>query len=155
MILEIRTDGDPVLRGKARPVRTIDAAMLKLASNMLETMYDAPGVGLAAPQVGVALRLIVVDAGDGPRTLFNPAVVAAKGEDCSDEGCLSVPGMVGRVKRAAEVDVEAYDRRGRRVAIQAQDLLARVLQHEIDHLDGVLFTDKAENVHPVEESDGD
>jgi peptide deformylase len=151
LILEIRTDGAPVLREIAQPVKVIDGKMRNLASDMLETMYSAPGVGLAAPQVGVGVRLIVIDAGDGPRTLFNPEIVWRRGEACDDEGCLSVPGMVGTVTRSAEVEVIAYDRNGELFNVKAKNLLARILQHEIDHLDGILYIDKAENVRPVED----
>lgn len=152
MILEIRKDGDPVLRQKAVPVAVIDDRMRQLAADMLETMYNAPGVGLAAPQVGAAIRLIVVDDGSGPHTLFNPRVVSRRGEVCEEEGCLSVPGMVGRVRRAAQVEVEAYDRAGRAILVRGDDLLAIILQHETDHLDGVLFTDKAESLRRAEKN---
>ena len=152
MILEIRKDGDPVLRQKAAPVAVIDDRMRQLAADMLETMYNAPGVGLAAPQVGAAIRLIVVDDGSGPHTLFNPRVVSRRGEVCEEEGCLSVPGMVGRVRRAAQVEVEAYDRAGRAILVRGDDLLAIILQHETDHLDGVLFTDKAESLRRAEKN---
>ena len=152
MILEIRKEGDPVLRQESAPVAVIDDRMRQLAADMLETMYNAPGVGLAAPQVGVAVRLIVVDDGSGPHTLFNPQVVSRRGEVCEEEGCLSVPGMVGKVRRAAQVEVEAYDRAGRRVLVRGDDLLAIILQHETDHLDGVLFTDKAESLRRAEKN---
>jgi len=152
LILEIRKDGDPVLRQKAVPVAVIDDRMRQLAADMLETMYNAPGVGLAAPQVGAAIRLIVVDDGSGPHTLFNPRVVSRRGEVCEEEGCLSVPGMVGRVRRAAQVEVEAYDRAGRAILVRGDDLLAIILQHETDHLDGVLFTDKAESLRRAEKA---
>ena len=152
MILEIRKDGDPVLRQKAAPVAVIDDRMRQLATDMLETMYNAPGVGLAAPQVGVAVRLIVVDDGSGPHTLFNPRVVSRRGEVCEEEGCLSVPGMIGKVRRAAQVEVEAYDRAGRKILVRGDDLLAIILQHETDHLDGVLFTDKAESLWRAEKN---
>ena len=152
MILEIRKDGDPVLRQEAAPVAVIDDEMRQLAADMLETMYNAPGVGLAAPQVGVAVRLIVVDDGSGPHTLFNPRVVSRRGEVCEEEGCLSVPGMIGKVRRAAQVEVEAYDRSGRRILVRGDDLMSIILQHETDHLDGVLFTDKAESLRRAEAS---
>ncbi len=152
MILEIRKDGDPVLRQKAVPVAVIDDRMRQLATDMLETMYNAPGVGLAAPQVGVAVRLIVVDDGSGPHTLFNPRVMSCRGEVCEEEGCLSVPGMIGKVRRAAQVEVEAYDRAGRKILVRGDDLLAIILQHETDHLDGVLFTDKAESLRFAEKN---
>ncbi|MBP7784512.1 MAG: peptide deformylase [Firmicutes bacterium] len=152
LILEIRKDGDPVLRQKAVPVAVIDDRMRQLATDMLETMYNAPGVGLAAPQVGVAVRLIVVDDGSGPHTLFNPRVMSCRGEVCEEEGCLSVPGMIGKVRRAAQVEVEAYDRAGRKILVRGDDLLAIILQHETDHLDGVLFTDKAESLRFAEKN---
>ena len=152
MILEIRKDGDPVLRQKAVPVAVIDDRMRQLAADMLETMYNAPGVGLAAPQVGAAIRLIVVDDGSGPHTLFNPRMVSRRGEVCEEEGCLSVPGMIGKVRRAAQVEVEAYDRAGRAILVRGDDLLAIILQHETDHLDGVLFTDKAESLRRAEKN---
>ena len=155
MILEIRKDGDPVLRQKAVPVAVIDDRMRQLAADMLETMYNAPGVGLAAPQVGAAIRLIVVDDGSGPHTLFNPRVVSRRGEVCEEEGCLSVPGMVGRVRRAAQVEVEAYDRAGRAILVRGDDLLAIILQHETDHLDGVLFIDKAESLRRSEKNESE
>ena len=155
MILEIRKDGDPVLRQKAAPVAVIDDRMRQLAADMLETMYNAPGVGLAAPQVGVAVRLIVVDDGSGPHTLFNPRVVSRRGEVCEEEGCLSIPGMMGKVRRAAQVEVEAYDRSGRRIVVRGDDLLSIVLQHETDHLDGVLFTDKAESLRRAEKNEAE
>ena len=155
MILEIRKDGDPVLRQKAASVAVIDDRMRQLAADMLETMYDAPGVGLAAPQVGVAVRLIVVDDGSGPHTLFNPRVVWRRGEVCEEEGCLSVPGMIGKVRRAAQVEVEAYDRSGRRILVRGDDLMSIILQHETDHLDGVLFIDKAESLRRSEKNESE
>ncbi len=152
LILDIREEGDPVLRRVAAPVAEIDDEMRRLAADMLETMYKAPGVGLAAPQVGTAVRLIVVDDGGGPHTLFNPVVMWRRGEVCEEEGCLSVPGVVGRVKRAAQVEVAAYDRSGQRIVVRGDDLLAIILQHEIDHLDGVLFIDKAESIRSAQDS---
>ncbi len=152
LILEIRKDGDPVLRQKALPVTVIDDRMRRLATDMLETMYNAPGVGLAAPQVGASVRLIVVDDGSGPHTLFNPWVVSHRGEVCEEEGCLSVPGIIGKVRRAAQVEVEGYDRSGRKIMLRGDDLLAIILQHETDHLDGVLFIDKAETLRRAEKN---
>lgn len=155
MILKIRTEGDPVLRMKAEPVKDIDDNMRKLAADMLETMYDAPGVGLAAPQVGEAVRLVVIDVGDGPEILFNPEIVSCSGEVVDIEGCLSIPGMQGTVKRAAQVVVTAHDRFGRRLRLMGSDLMAKALQHEIDHLDGVLYIDRAYDIEPVEEDQED
>jgi peptide deformylase len=121
--------------------------ILVLADNMLETMYAAEGVGLAAPQVGVPVRLIVVDVGEGPMVLFNPRVVASMGEAVAREGCLSIPGVTGEVTRADRVIVEALSPNGSGVRrVEGEGLLARALQHEIDHLDGVLFIDKATDI---------
>lgn len=140
---EIRRVGDPVLRMKAREVRKIGPSLRELVDDMLETMYDAKGVGLAAPQVGVSKRIIVLDVGRGPLALFNPELIRSEGEIVGTEGCLSVPGLVGEVKRAARVMVTGLDREGRRIWVEGEDLLARALQHEIDHLEGVLFLDRA------------
>lgn len=154
MVLDIRKIGDPVLRKRALPLVRVTTETLALAGNMIETMYAADGVGLAAPQVGVPLRLVVVDAGDGPLVLFNPRVVQSCGEAVARERCLSVPGVTGEVVRAGEVRVEALARNGIDVRILRGDgLLARVLQHEIDHLDGILFVDKATSI--VEERAGE
>ncbi|OPZ63900.1 MAG: Peptide deformylase [Firmicutes bacterium ADurb.Bin506] len=150
MILKIRTEGDPVLRMKAKPVTQIDDTMRKLASDMLETMYAAPGVGLAAPQVGELVRLVVIDVGDGPEVLFNPEIVSFTGEAVDVEGCLSIPGMQGMVKRAAHVVVTADDRYGRKIRLAGGGMLAKALQHEIDHLDGILYVDKAYDIGPAE-----
>lgn len=145
-ILDIRTYPDPVLTQKAAPVEQIDATIRKLLDDMAETMYAAPGVGLAAPQVGVSLRVIVVDA--SPRVegsqlikLVNPVITFAEGSSVCEEGCLSVPGVSENVTRAAKVVVEGYDEQGKPVKIETDTFLATVLQHEIDHLDGILFID--------------
>ncbi len=147
MILDVRKFGDPVLRKQAFPLRKLTKEMLALADNMLETMYAAEGVGLAAPQVGIPVRLVVIDVGDGPMVLFNPRVVRSAGEAVAREGCLSLPGVTGEVVRADTVTVEALSRNGQGVRrIEGDGLLARALQHEIDHLDGVLFIDKATDI---------
>ncbi|MFZ5924800.1 MAG: peptide deformylase [Bacillota bacterium] len=147
MILEIRKAGDPILRKRAFPLVKISREMLILADNMMDTMYAAEGVGLAAPQVGVPVRLIVVDVGDGPMVLFNPRIVRSAGEAIAREGCLSVPGVTGEVARAEEVTVQSLARNGLGVqTVTGQGLLARALQHEIDHLDGILFIDRATNI---------
>ncbi len=148
-VMKIRTVGDPVLRRKARPVRHVNRAVRELLDRMLATMYAADGVGLAAPQVGVSKRVIVVDVGAGPVELVNPEILAAEGEELGTEGCLSVPGKAGEVRRAARVRVTGLDRDGRRVWHEAEGLFARALQHEVDHLDGILFTDRAERVWDV------
>ncbi|HHW41489.1 MAG TPA: peptide deformylase [Syntrophomonadaceae bacterium] len=135
--------GDQVLREKARPVPVINKNILKLLDNLADTMYAAKGVGLAAPQIGISKRVIVVDAGDGLLELVNPEIIGSRGEDIAVEGCLSIPGVAGEVKRAEQVEVKGLDRAGKVVKVRANGLLARALQHEIDHLDGILFIDKA------------
>lgn len=143
-ILPIVRAGNPVLREKARRVRTIDKSIHKLIDDMWETMYDAPGVGLAAPQVGVPLRVIVIDVGDGqPIALVNPEIVKRSGERLLDEGCLSVPGFRGQIKRSVKVVAKGIDPyTGKEVRIKAEDnLLAEALEHEIDHINGILYID--------------
>lgn len=142
-VLEIRKAGDRVLKEKAAPVVKIDRRIKKLLDDMAQTMYEANGVGLAAPQVGASVRVIVLDVGEGLIELINPVVVASEGCEAATEGCLSIPGVYGEVERFALVKVEGYNREGRKVAVSGSGLLARALQHEIDHLDGVLFIEKA------------
>lgn len=139
----IRQVPDPVLREKARVVTKIGEHTSRLIDDMLETMYYADGVGLAAPQIGISKRIIVIDVGDGPLALINPQIVSSEGEITEVEGCLSVPGVHGKVARAERVVVEAQDRNGQLIHITGEGLLAIALQHEIDHLDGILFVDKA------------
>lgn len=146
-ILPIRRFGDPVLRERARDVDTFDQALRRLAEDMLETMYDAPGVGLAAPQVGRSIRLVVFDDGTGPRVLANPALSGFEGEQTGDEGCLSVPGLYFPVKRALRVRAEGLDLDGEPVSVEGEELLARILQHEVDHIDGILFLDRLDLEH--------
>jgi peptide deformylase len=141
-ILSIKTFGDPVLRERARDVETFDASLARLAEDMVETMHEAPGVGLAAPQVGRSIRLIVFDVGEGPTTLVNPALSGHEGEQTGEEGCLSIPGLYFPVTRAMKVTCDAVDVRGEPIHLEGEELLARVFQHEVDHLDGVLFVDK-------------
>jgi peptide deformylase len=145
-VLEIRMMGDPVLRERAAEVEAVDDELRRLARSMFDTMYEAEGVGLAAPQVGVLRRLVVVDSreqGASPLTLVNPRVVAAApGTERAEEGCLSIPGLRDVVERPASVVVEGEDLDEQPVRIEAEGLLARILQHEIDHLDGVLFLDR-------------
>lgn len=148
-IMDIRTVGDPVLRQKAKPVRHFNRALRDLLDRMRATMYAADGVGLAAPQVGVSKRIIVIDVGQGPVEVVNPEIVAREGEEAGTEGCLSVPGKAGEVRRAVKVRVTGFDRDGRRVWHEAEGLFARAFQHEVDHLDGILFIDRAERVWDV------
>jgi peptide deformylase len=147
-VLPIRVFGDPVLREPARPVERFDDALRRLADDMIQTMRDAPGVGLAAPQVGRSLRLIVFEVGDDPpRPLANPVLRDEWGEQIGEEGCLSVPGLYYPVRRHQRVQAEGSDLACHDVSIEASELLARVLQHEVDHLDGVLFLDRLDTEH--------
>lgn len=140
----IRILGDPVLRRRAPEVTDLDGTVVRLARTMVDTMYDASGVGLAAPQVGVQKRLFTYDVGDGPNTIVNPEVVESSGERLFDEGCLSIPGISLEVLRAERVTVSGLDLDGHEVVIEDDDYLARVVLHELDHLDGVLILDRVE-----------
>ncbi len=144
---DIRVFGDPVLRKVADPVADIDAALTKLANDMLDTMYAEPGLGLAATQVGVNKRFFVYDVGDGegPRSIVNPVIEDSRGEWLYEEGCLSVPGLHWDIVRPKEVHVTGYDLDGNEISIEADELLARLFQHELDHLDGVLLIDRLED----------
>jgi peptide deformylase len=139
----IRIVGDPVLRQKAADVTDIDGKIAKLVEDMLPTMYDAAGLGLAAPQVGVQKRLFVYDLHDdtGPKVLINPTISEARGEWVYEEGCLSVPGLHWEIMRPKEVHLTGYDLDGNEVSFEADELLARLFQHELDHLDGKLLLD--------------
>lgn len=140
--LPIVTVGDPVLEQRAEEVPKITKKVAKLIDDMLETMYEANGVGLAAPQVGVSQRIIVLDPGDGPVIIVNPVLNEASGEEIDVEGCLSIPKRWVYVKRATEVEVTGLNEKGKPLRVQAEGLFARALQHEIDHLDGVLMLDR-------------
>ena len=145
-VLPIRQFGDPVLRQKAKRITKVDKSIRRLVNDMIETMHDAPGIGLAAPQIGVSLRLLVVEAIEGEiQVLVNPEVVKALGERMVDEGCLSLPGYVGTVTRHEAVTVKAQNLDGKEIRIKANELLAQALEHEIDHLNGVLFVDRLVN----------
>lgn len=145
-LLPILEEGAEILRGQAEPVERVTKRIQRLISDMIETMRRAEGVGLAAPQVGQGLRVIVIDVGEGPLALVNPELVAAQGQETDIEGCLSIPGRVGYVTRAAEVTVRGVNRQGQETEVRGTGLLARALQHEIDHLEGILFTDRASGV---------
>ena len=145
-ILSIRLYPDPVLRVRCPEVETFDSDLERLVEDMVETMYAAPGVGLAAPQVGVESRVAVVDStvGEEPGTLLiliNPRILSTQGSEIDVEGCLSIPDITDKVERPALVSISAFDAQGREQLIEAEGLEARAIQHEIDHLDGVLFTD--------------
>ncbi|MFL0247001.1 peptide deformylase [Candidatus Clostridium stratigraminis] len=138
----IRKIGDEILRKKSRTVDEVTDRIRILLSDMLETMYAADGVGLAAPQVGILKRLAVVDVGEGPVYLINPVILETVGEDIDEEGCLSIPGEQGIVLRPKKIKVKTLNEKGEEVIIEASDFFARAICHEMDHLDGVLFVDK-------------
>ncbi|MFC0216065.1 peptide deformylase [Paenibacillus chartarius] len=147
-------DPDPVLREKTVAVRNFNANLHKLLDDMAETMYDAEGVGLAAPQVGILKRVIVMDCGEehgGLIELVNPEIVETSGEQLGPEGCLSIPNLRGDVLRPMNVTVKGQNRFGEPIEIKGTELLARCIMHEVDHLNGVLFTDLAQTVYRVEE----
>ena len=141
-IRSILTLPEPILRQKSRRVKSIDGSIRKLADDMIETMHAAPGVGLAAPQVGVPLRVIVIGMPEEEEiVLINPQIVRRSGERLITEGCLSVPGYFGEVQRAQRVTVKGKDLSGKEIRIKAEELLAQALEHEIDHLNGLLYID--------------
>lgn len=142
-VLPLKFVGDQVLRRKAAKVTTVDRTLARLLDDMLDTMYAANGVGLAGPQVGISRRIIVADAGDGPIQLVNPRIIDHEGRMIGTEGCLSIPSIYGEVERWKEIRVKGLDARGEPVIYEAEGLFSVVLQHEIDHLDGQLFTDLA------------
>ena len=144
--LEIRKAGDPVLKKQCQAVEKVTGKIKKLLDDMAETMQAADGVGLAAPQVGVELRIVVIDVGEGLIELINPVLLEKDGCQKGLEGCLSVPGVFGEVERYEKVVVEGLNRSGRKIRVTGSGLLARALQHEMDHLDGVLFVEKADSL---------
>lgn len=145
-VVKIRTLPDPVLRQKAKKVANIDGSVRKLVDDMIDTMRAVSGAGLAAPQIGVPLRIAVIEMpGEEVITLINPHIIKKQGERMIEEACLSVPGYQGEVKRAVTVKVKAQDRQGREFRIKGEGLLAQALEHEIDHLNGVLYIDHVEN----------
>ncbi|MGF7185709.1 peptide deformylase [Desulfitispora alkaliphila] len=146
-VYNILKSNDPLLREKSVKVNKINSSITKLLDNMADTMYDAEGVGLAAPQIGVSKRVIVVDVGEGLIELINPEIIKTDGQQNGIEGCLSVPGVQGEVVRPDTVEVEGVDRNGKKINIMGSGLLARALLHEIDHLNGVLFVDKADKIN--------
>jgi peptide deformylase len=138
-IFPIRVFGDPVLRQRAAEIKEIDAKIVRLSEEMLETMYAAPGLGLAAPQVGIERRIFVYDVGEGPVTVINPEIVESRGEWEFEEGCLSVPDLHWPIVRPKEVHLVGHDLQGNEISIEADELLGRVFQHELDHLNGILL----------------
>jgi len=144
MSYQIRVMGDPVLRQEAKSIDNIDGRIVQMVDDMVPAMYQAEGIGLAAPQVGIQKRLFVYDIGEGPQTLVNPEIVDSDGEWTFEEGCLSVPGLSFEIIRPKEVHLIGRDLNGNEVSIEADELLARLFQHELDHLDGVLLLDHLE-----------
>jgi len=150
---KIRTLGDPILQKVSKPITEVNEKIKELAYDMLDTMYTANGVGLAAPQIGVLKRIVVIDVspeGDKPIVLINPEIIAMSGTQSGEEGCLSVPGESGCVTRPNEVTVRAYNLKMQPIEVTGDELLARALCHEIDHLDGVVYVEKVEGeLHDV------
>jgi peptide deformylase len=142
---DIRLIGDPVLRQRASEITDVNGALVTLAEDMITTMYEAPGIGLAAPQVGVERRMFVYDIGEGPQVVVNPEIRESRGEWEYDEGCLSIPGLNFELLRPKEVHLVGYDLEGNELSIEADELLARCFQHELDHLDGVLFIERLDD----------
>lgn len=145
-VLEVLKAGHPVLKQVAQPVDHVNKKVRAFIEDMAETMYKTDGVGLAAPQVGVSKRIIVVDDGNGLQALINPQIIKAEGSQWGPEGCLSVPGYFGDVERYEKVTVTAIDPNNKKLRIEAEGFLARIFQHEIDHLEGHLFIEKAVNL---------
>ncbi len=141
---DIRIQGDPVLEKKCKEVTEMTPRMKELVGDMLDTMYEANGVGLAAPQVGILKRVVVIDVGDGPIVMVNPVILEVSGEQTGNEGCLSLPGKAGQVTRPNYVKARAYDENMTLFEIEGTELLARAICHELDHLEGHMYTEKVE-----------
>ncbi|MGI6449904.1 MAG: peptide deformylase [Desulfitobacteriia bacterium] len=146
-VYQIVRMGDSILKEKAQEVSKITPNIHKLLDNMAETMYEAKGVGLAAPQIGIPKRVVVIDTGEGLFELVNPVILEKTGEEVDQEGCLSIPNLVGDVRRAKRVVAQALNRQGEMIEYEVEGLLARAFQHEIDHLNGILFVDVAEKIY--------
>ena len=138
----IRQMGDAVLTKKCREIKEVTPRIEELIDDMIETMYEGNGVGLAAPQVGVLKRVVTIDVGDGPLVLINPEIIESSGEQTGSEGCLSLPGKAGEVTRPNYVKVRAYDRRMQQIELEGTELLARAFCHEVEHLDGHMYVEK-------------
>ena len=152
-VYRIITMPDKVLREKAKEVRNINDGVLRVIDNMIDTMYAHDGIGLAAPQIGIKKRIIVLDPGgddEGAIIMINPEIISREGAKSENEGCLSIPDVSGIVKRAEKITVKGLDRNGQEVVYDAEGVLARIFQHEVDHLDGVLFTDSATEIRERE-----
>ncbi len=149
----IREEGDPILRKVSRVVDKIDDRIITLLDDMKETMYGADGAGLAAPQVGVLRRVIIIDVGEGLIELINPEIVSEEGSQCDEEGCLSLPGITGEVIRPNIVKIKGLNREGEEIVLEGKELLARAFCHEVDHLNGILFIDKVKKDEDVIEKE--
>ena len=155
-VRNIRQLGDGMLKKKCREIKEITPRIKELIEDMKETMYEAEGVGLAAPQVGVLKRVVVIDIGDGPIVLVNPRLLESSGQPTGEEGCLSVPGKYGIVTRPMNVKIEAWDENMEYMVMEGEELLARAICHEIDHLEGHMYVEKAEDgLHDVEYEEED
>ncbi len=141
---DVRVFGDPILRTKATDIDEIDGTLVAVVDDMLSTMYAEPGIGLAAPQVGISKRLFVYDLGEGPNAIVNPVIAESDGEWVYEEGCLSVPGLSWEIVRPKQIHLTGYDMDGNEVSVEADELLARLFQHELDHLEGKLLIDHLE-----------
>ena len=141
---EIRVQGDPVLEKVCKPITEVTPKIVDLIDDMIETMYEANGVGLAAPQVGILKRLVVIDVGEGPIVMINPTIVSADGEQTGQEGCLSIPGKAGQVTRPNHVVARFFDEEMNECEVEGTELLARAICHELDHLDGHIYVEKVE-----------
>ena len=149
-IRTIRIQGDPVLEKKCREIKEITPKIEELIEDMLDTMYEANGVGLAAPQVGILKRVVVIDIGEGPVIMINPEILETSGEQTGDEGCLSLPGKAGQVTRPNYVKARAFDENMEEFIVEGEELMARAICHELDHLDGHMYTEKVEGqLHDV------
>jgi len=149
-IRQLRTNDDSILRKIAKPVKEVNEKILVLLDDMLETLREKNGVGLAATQVGVLKRVVVIDCEEQFYEMINPEIIKSEGTQICDEGCLSVPGYHGDIERPMQITVEAKNRDGEIYTVEANEYLASVLCHELDHLDGILYLDKATNVQPIE-----
>ncbi|MGI6451999.1 MAG: peptide deformylase [Syntrophomonadaceae bacterium] len=154
-VYQVVTVPNEVLREKALPVKNINGGVIRLLDNMKDTLYAFNGLGLAAPQIGVAKRIIVIDIGDNLIEMINPEIIRSEGIQEATEGCLSIPKVVGLVKRKAKLSVKGINREGKEITVDVEDdpLLARAFQHEIDHLDGILFIDKAREIKRLEDDE--
>jgi len=142
MVLEIKKYPDPILRKRCQEIKEVNEEIKKLAEEMLKAMYVGKGAGLAAPQVGILKRLIVIDIGKGPEVYINPKIIKKQGKIVSEEGCLSLPEVFLKIKRAAKIKIEALDKKSQKITFKAEGLRASGLQHEIDHLNGILILDR-------------